>query len=118
MNATLRILIVDDDHYMARTLADIFKFKGYKAEIAHSGAEALDKMARNSFDFVLSDVRMPDVDGIEMYRAIKIRRPDLPVVLMTAYSTDTLVKEALANGALAVLTKPLDIDRVLTFLAR
>jgi len=121
MSETLRILVVDDDCRMAKTLANIFRFKGYEAVVAHSGSEALEKVmegpfgcAQNgSFDCVLSDIRMPEMDGVELYRAIKARRPDLPMVLMTAYSTNRLVKEGLEEGAMAAFTKPVDIDALL-----
>jgi DNA-binding NtrC family response regulator len=117
MNETLHILVVDDDYNMAKSLADIFKIKGYEAEIALAGSEALEKVMEVSFDCVLSDIKMPDVNGVELYRAIKVRRPDLPVVLMTAYSSDAVVKEGLAEGVIGVLVKPLDIDRLLNFFA-
>ncbi|MEE9617441.1 MAG: response regulator [Anaerolineae bacterium] len=131
MSETLRILVVDDDPSMAKTLVDIFKVKGHQAEAAHSGPEALAKVAQGSFgsahrheysrwqdrhfDCVLTDVKMPGVNGVELYRALKARQPDLPVVLMTAYSTDRLVEEGLGEGAIAVLTKPLDINALLSF---
>jgi two-component system response regulator HydG len=116
MSETLHILIVDDDYSMAKTLADILRYQGYEAELAHSGAEALEKVTQTSFDCVLSDIKMPDVNGVAMYKSIKVVQPDLPVVLMTAYSDDNLVQEGLAEGVIAVLTKPLDIDLTLNFL--
>ena len=123
MEDTLRILVVDDDRMMARTIVDILKVKGYEAQAVHSGPEALEKVAQGSFgsaqdrpfDCVLTDIKMPGVNGVELYRAIKTRQPDLPVVLMTAYSTDSLVEEGLEEGAIAALTKPLDINRLLCF---
>ena len=115
MREALRILVVDDDQRMATTLADILKAKGYQAETAHSGAEALEKVAGKPFDCVLTDIRMPEVNGVDLYRAVKTRRPDLPVVLMTAYSADSLVREGLEEGAVAALTKPLDIGMLLAF---
>ena len=115
MNEELHILVVDDDPSMAKTLVDIFRVKGYEAEAAHSGPEALTKVAERHFDCVLSDVKMPGINGVELYRAIKARRPDLPVVLMTAYSTDRLVQEGLEEGVIAALTKPLDINALLSF---
>ena len=115
MEDKLDILVVDDDRRMARTLVDIFKVKGHGAEAAHSGPQALERMTASSFDCVLTDIKMPEVNGVELYRAIKSRQPDLPVVLMTAYSSDRLVEEGLAEGAIAVLTKPLDINRLLCF---
>ena len=115
MNEKLHILIVDDDRMMAKTLRDILRVKGHEAEVVYSGPEALKKLAGNSFDCILSDIKMPEVNGVELYRAIKARQPDLPVVLMTAYSTDKLVKEGLEEGAIAALTKPLDINALLSF---
>ena len=113
--AKLHILVVDDDRRMAKTLVNIFQVKGYEVEAAHSGPEALEKVAGGRFDCVLTDIKMPEVSGVELYRAIKARQPDLPVVLMTAYSTDRLVNEGLEEGAVAVLTKPLDINALLSF---
>jgi DNA-binding NtrC family response regulator len=117
MKSTLRILVVDDDAGMVKTLVDILKVKGYEAEAAFSAPEALAKLAASHFDCVLSDVKMPQVNGVELYRAIKDRQPDLPLVLMTAYSTDDLVREGLAEGAITCLTKPLDINALLHFFA-
>ncbi len=115
MNEKLHILVVDDDPSMAKTLVDIFRAKGYEAEAAHSGSKALARMAEISFDCVLSDVKMPGLNGVELYRAIKARQPNLPLVLMTAYSSDRLVEEGLEEGAIAALTKPLDINSLLSF---
>jgi len=131
MEDRLCILVVDDDRMMARTIVDILKVKGYEAEAAYSGPEALEKLTEGSFgplaglrtscaqdrpfDCILTDVKMPGANGVELYRAIKARQPDLPVVLMTAYSTDRLVEQGLEEGVIAVLTKPLDIGLLLTF---
>lgn len=115
MSEKLHILIVDDDRKMAKTLVDIFMVEGYEAQAAYSGSEALNKVKRSHFDCVLSDIKMPEVDGVELYKAIKVLRPDLPVVLMTAYSE--LVQEGLEEGAIATLTKPLDINLLLSFLS-
>ncbi len=113
----LHILIVDDDRRMANTLSDILNVKGYNAEVAHSGRGAIKKVESGSFDFILTDVKMPDIDGVKFYKTIKVRKPDIPVVLMTAYSTDSLVKEGLDAGVVATLTKPLDINAILSFLS-
>ena len=115
MNKTLRILIVDDDCSMTRTLSDILRFTGYDTEIAHSGAEALEKLDL-SFDYIISDIKMPDMNGVELCRAIKARQPETPVILMTAYSADSLIQEGLAAGVLSILTKPLDIEKLLKLL--
>lgn len=115
MDQKLSVLIVDDNQMMTKTLQDIFRVKGYRAEIAHSGPEALDKVNTTPFDCVLSDIKMPDVSGLELFRAIKTKHPALPVVLMTAYATDKLIEEGLEEGVIAVLTKPLDMSLILNF---
>jgi DNA-binding NtrC family response regulator len=115
MDPGLHILVVDDDRMMTRTLHDIFEVKGYDVEVAHSGPEALEKMAQFEFDCVLSDIKMPGIDGVQFYKTIKAERPGLPVVLMTAYTADRLVQEGLDAGVIAVLTKPLDLEPLLGF---
>lgn len=112
----LNVLIVDDDPMMAKTLADILQFKGYVSKTAHSGQEALDNCSRNAFDCVISDVKMPGMTGVELCRRLKRRAPEVPVVLMTAYSEDELVRKGRAEGATDVLTKPIHIDDMLAFL--
>lgn len=115
MNKKVRILVVDDDRRMARTLADIFRVKGYGVNTAHSAKEALEKIEKGEIDCVLSDIKMPNVSGVELCRAIKEKTPDLPVILMTAYTDDRLVKEGLEKGAITVISKPLDINALLGF---
>ena len=115
MSDKLRVLIVDDDPRMAKTLKDILTVKGYEADVAHSGPEALEKTAETHFDCLLSDIKMPGINGVELFRAIRKTRPDLPVVLMSAYAHDELVKDGLEEGVIAVLAKPLDINALLSF---
>ncbi len=117
MSKTLRILIVDDDRMMVKTLRDIFRVKGYEAEVAYSAPEALEKIEQSLFDCVLSDIKMPEVNGVELYKAIRAKQPNLPVVLMTAYAIDKLIEQGLAEGAIAALTKPLDLNLLLAFLS-
>lgn len=115
MNNKLRILIVDDDRRLAGTLVDVLRCKGYEAQAAHSGAEALDSIKRNYFDCVLTDIEMPQMDGVELHEVIKELQPGLPVVLMTAYSSDKPVKRGMEAGAVATLAKPLNINLLLSF---
>ena len=112
-----RILIVDDDKQMAMTLADILRIKGFDAEVAHSGVQALEYLQRRKFACVISDIRMPECDGVELFRKIKAADMHIPVVLMTAYASDELVQLGLNEGAIAALSKPLNIDRVINFLS-
>jgi len=117
VNESLSVLIVDDDWPMAKTLVDVLKLKGFKAEAACSGPGALEMVGSDQFDCVLTDVKMPVVNGVELLRAIKAGRPHLPVLLMTAYAPGDLVNEGLREGAIASFVKPLDIDLLVWFLS-
>jgi len=114
VSQNLQILVVDYDPGMARTLRDIFRVKGYEAEVAHSGPEALDRVRESGFDCVLTDIKTPGMDGARLFRSIREMQPQLPVVFMTAYSTGKVVQEALEEGAVGTLVKPLDIDLLLS----
>jgi len=111
----LKILIVDDDRRMASTLADILKVKNFEATVAHFAPEALKMIEEHHFDCVVTDVKMPHMNGVDFCKAIKKIQPELPVVLMTAYATDDLVREGLDEGAISVVNKPLDINLLLSF---
>jgi len=115
MTSKLRILIVDDDSHMTRTLVDIISIAGHEAVAASSGQEALEKIQTQSFDCILTDVKMPDMDGVELHRQLHEARPGLPVMLMTAYAADELISSGLADGVVGVLDKPLAMNHLLAF---
>ena len=115
MNQKLRILIVDDDRHMTHTLADILSLAGHEAVEAGSGTEALEKVRTLPFDCILTDIRMPEMNGVELHRQLHQSQPGLPVVLMTAFTTDELIRQGLDDGAAGVLDKPLDMKHLLRF---
>jgi len=117
MGEKANILVVDDDRRMVKTICDILKIKGYAVSVAYSGEEALGMVKSESPDCVLMDIKMPGINGVEAMKLIKELRPDLPVVLMSAYATEELEQEARGKGAYAVLAKPLDFQIVLSFLS-
>ena len=112
-----RILVVDDEQMIAKTVADILRVKGYESETAFSGSEAIEKVGVRSFDVVFMDIKMPNVNGVKAFAKIKSIAPDLPVVMMTAYSDDKLVAQAREQGVLSILIKPLDFTVILSFLS-
>ena len=115
MSEKLCIMVVDDDRGMVSTFVDILTRKGYDAQGASSGPEALEMIKEGKFDCVLTDIRMPKMDGVALYREIATILPDLPVVLMSAYTANHQVDEVLEEGAVAVMDKPLNIERLLSF---
>src|SRR5690242_6899188 len=80
-----RVLIVDDDANVCRSLKDLLSAEGCCVDTADSGVHGLQRLQGQSFDLVLSDVVMPDMDGYELHQAVKKATPSLPVVLMTAF---------------------------------
>lgn len=117
MNSKLRILIVDDDRRMTRTLSDILTMSGYEVSEACAGPEALEMIARQTFDCVLTDIKMPEMDGVEFHRQLSKIRPGLPVVLMTAYAAEATIGQGLEEGVVGVFEKPLNMTHLLGFFA-
>ncbi len=113
MTTPLSILIVDDHENMQTTLRDILEDEGYQVVTASSGAEAIEWCHQQKFDVILMDVRMPDLNGVEVFRRIKNLAEGARVIMMSAYSVEDLKREALKEGAIAFLQKPLDVEMVL-----
>lgn len=103
----LRVLIVDDDASVCRSLKDLLSAEGCCVETADSGVHGLEQLQRQTFDLVLSDVVMPDMDGYELYQAVKKATPSLPVILMTAfnYDKDHVIKRSCLEGLQGVIFK-------------
>lgn len=117
MKKSVAILVVDDNSSIAKTLTDILAVKGFQVHAAFSGAEALKVLQTQPVDILLTDVIMPDMDGVALYRATRKTHPKLTTILMTAYAADDIIQRGLAEGIKTVLTKPLDIDLLLALLS-
>jgi len=103
------ILVVDDD-IAHRTMLRILLGWEYEISEADCGLEAIEKVQKTPFDMVLMDVCMPEINGLEALGKIKAFNPEIPVIMMTAYSSSDTVAEALQKGAYDYLTKPFDFD--------
>lgn len=113
MGKELRIMLVDDDEMFVESLSDILSEEGYHVEKAFSGEEALTMAQAQKFDLVLMDIKMPGMNGVEAFKEMKKCSPGTMVMMMTGYSVDELVNEAIEEGARGILRKPLDIDVLL-----
>jgi CheY-like chemotaxis protein len=109
----LDILVVDDDQGAARTIALILDREGHIVDTANSGREALKIVCAKPFDLIFIDIEMPVMNGVETHRRIKKIRPQAVVVMMTAYAAETMVAQALEDGARDILYKPLDFKKML-----
>jgi two-component system response regulator HydG len=113
-----RILLVDDNLEMARTLADGLADRGYQGIAAGSGSDAIRLLSTEAFDAVVTDLRMPSVDGMEVLSVSRKLDPDRPVIVMTAYSAVDTAIESIRQGAYHYLTKPFKQDELAIFLGR
>ena len=114
----MRILLVDDEESLRITLAANLELEGYEVVEAGSGEEALALAEHERFDLVLSDIRMPGMNGVDLFRALRARRPTVPCVLMSAFSLEDLVASALSEGVFTLLPKPFHIEGALAILTR
>ena len=117
MSETIRILVVDDNPTMVDTLADILGAKGFKVHAATSGTEALQILKEAPVDILLTDVKMPGMNGLELYRETKKLYPRLITIFMTAYSADELIQQGMAEGVKTILDKPLDMNFLVSLLS-
>ena len=107
------ILIVDDEKHYPMILAEVLQEEGYACFTASSGVEALDIFENEFVDLVLTDVKMPGMDGIELLSRIKEVNPDVPVIVMTAYGSVEKAVAAMQKGAYTFITKPFENETLL-----
>jgi DNA-binding NtrC family response regulator len=113
-----RILIVEDDEIFLRPLRRTLEVAGFEALAVQGGEEALDLLKSDDVDLVLTDKRLPGIDGVELVRRIKADHPDQAVVMMTAYGTIESAVEAMRVGAVDYLVKPFETAEVLMVVRR
>jgi len=110
----MKILVVDDEAPVRDMIRKgLSQMGGLSAEAAQTGSEALQKIEKDVFDLVLTDLKMPEMDGIQLLRTIKGTRPEVMVILMTAYGTIETAVEAMRIGATDYVTKPIDLNDLL-----
>lgn len=111
-----KILVVDDDPGMVRTLCDILRLRGWEPVGVHSGEAAVQEEGANCYAFVLMDIIMPGIDGISALKSMRDRHPGARIVLMTAHTAEERIAEAIAAGALTVVHKPIDLASLMSLL--
>ncbi|MGC8810833.1 MAG: sigma-54-dependent transcriptional regulator [bacterium] len=113
-----KILIIDDEESMRHMLSLILKKEGYEVHAVTGGKEALDLLSSLSFDFILSDIIMPEMDGLELLQALKERKVEATIIMMSAYGTINTAVEAMKRGAYDYISKPFRPDEVLMALRK
>lgn len=113
MTAQLNILVVDDDADNAASLGELFEMEGHRVRVVHTGEDAIIAYCREHFDVAFMDVMMPGKNGVESFFEIRRLKPGARVFMMTGFSVEELLSQALHGGALGVLEKPFDASEVL-----
>lgn len=116
MKINLNILVVDDNEEFCENIKDILELKGHFIQTVNDGFKALEAVQQHKTDLVLIDIKMPVMDGVETFKKLKKIAPGLPVIMITAYAVEELIRESLRSGAFGVLRKPLDFDKLLSII--
>jgi len=101
-----RILLMEDEVSVAQGLQMILNEEGYRVEVAMTGQGALDRLGSEGFDLLIADLRLPDIDGMEVVRQVRAKRPQTAIIIMTGYATVSSAVESLRIGAVDYLPKP------------
>jgi DNA-binding NtrC family response regulator len=113
-----RILVIDDERAIRNTLKEILEFEGYVVDVAENGKLGLDKALATTYDLIYTDIKMPEMDGLEMLQTYrKTTREngveESPIVMISGHGTVETAVDALKNGAFDFIVKPLDLNRLL-----
>ena len=112
MNAVRKVLVVDDDPVIGKSFDRVLARKGYLVVSAENGQEALNKLAKEEYDAVFTDIKMPGMDGLEVAERVRAKRPWTPVVIITGYGTAENQARAEAAGVRDFLRKPLSPEMI------
>ncbi len=113
-----KIAIVDDEPMIRSLLERLLKLAGYETTAYPDGASALDACQQEAFDLLITDLRMPGIDGFELMECLKSEKPALPVIILTAHGDVDTAIEALRRKACDFITKPFDTCNILTSVRR
>ncbi|MEW6614818.1 MAG: sigma-54 dependent transcriptional regulator [Thermodesulfobacteriota bacterium] len=112
-NADTQILVVDDEERMLNLLKKVLTKQGLSVQTSPNGIDALRKVEDTPFDIIIADIRMPEINGMEVLKAVKETRPDIYVILMTAFGSIDSAVEAMKKGAYDYITKPFKMDEII-----
>ena len=117
-NGRARVLVVDDEEGIRDLLLKTLQLAEYEVDLAHDGSSALDRLRVGAYDLLITDLRMPGVDGLAVIEEARRLKADLPVIIITGYSTEASAIEAINLGVQGYLTKPFRVPRVLNAAAK
>ncbi len=113
-----KILVIDDEKSILDLLSVVFEKEGYMVETSLSATRAVELMGNEDFDIIVSDIKMPKMSGMELLSYVRKNRPDIPIVMITAYGTIKQAVEALKAGAMDYIVKPFDVEELKIIVAQ
>jgi DNA-binding NtrC family response regulator len=108
-----KILVIDDERSIRNTLKDILEYEKYEVDLAEDGKQGIEKIRSAEYDMVLCDIKMPELDGIEVLERLVVLAPDTPVVMISGHGNIDTAVESIKKGAFDFIEKPLDLNRLL-----
>ena len=117
-NRQIKVLLVDDEEGYVDVLAKRMTKRQVEVSIALSGSEAIQTLRKKDFDVAVVDLKMEDIDGIEVLKIFKKMDPELPVVMLTGHGSEQAARDGLALGAFDYLTKPCDLEDLLSTITK
>jgi two-component system response regulator FlrC len=118
MNEQQSILLVDDDLEFRKAMKKMFEKSGYTVTVVADGQEALETLSRGTFDLIISDLRMPNLNGLELMEEIKRKQLDTPVIFITAYGEVSSYMDLMNLGAFEYINKPVKGQEILSVAKR
>ncbi len=106
MDRKTKIMLVDDEAIVGKRLKPSLEKKGYEVEVFGDGRAAIERVDQEAFDIVVTDVRMDDIDGIQVLEHVQAKSPETKVIIITGYATVEIAREALVKGAFDFIAKP------------
>ena len=111
-----RILIIEDDAEMRSLLMDVLVEEGFGVDSVDNGSEAFRRVVRESFDIIITDIRMPGLSGLEILPGLKKLQPDVSIIVITAFGSEEVFRKSLERGADAYLEKPIHLNKLRTLI--
>lgn len=108
-----RILVIDDERSIRNTLKDILEYEKYQVDLAEDGFKGLELIGASDYEIILCDIKMPEMDGLEVLQKIQELKPDIPVVMISGHGNIDTAVESIKHGAFDFIQKPLDLNRLL-----
>ena len=115
-NGKKRILIIEDDNEMKSLLKEFIEEEGYTIDSVDNGLKALEKLVRQPFDLIITDIRMPGLTGLDILPRLKKFQPDVFIIVISAFGGERACRRAFERGATAYIEKPIDLQKLKTLI--